>query len=235
MLIYDSRQLGSDAAEGRHEYMICGQAPDAAEGRHKHNVGLRPHLSGVADGRRGKICEINVGLRPHLSGVAEGRRMKKPVKKCGPSATSVRRGRRPAREKPVKKCGPSATSVRRGRRPTREKTSQKMWAFGHICPAWPKAYARKNQSKNVGLRPHLSSVAEGRREKKAIKKCGPSATSVRRGRRPARENLWNKCWPSATSVRRDRSPTRKNMFEIMWDFGHICPAWPVADARKSVE
>ena len=115
MLIYDSRQLGSDAAEGRHEYIICGQAPDAAEGRHKH-------LSGVAEGRRGKICEINVGLRPHLSGVAEGRREKKPVKKCGPSATSVRRGRRP----------------------TREKTGQKMLAFGHICPAWPKADARKS-------------------------------------------------------------------------------------------
>jgi hypothetical protein len=123
--------------------------------------------------------------------------------------------------------------VAEGRR--EKKPVKKMWALGHICPLWPKACARKNQSKNVGLRPHLYGVAEGLREKKAIKKCGPSATSVRRGRRPARENLWNKCWPSATSVRRDRSPTRKNMFEIMWDFGHICPAWPVADARKSVE
>jgi hypothetical protein len=92
----------------------------------------------------------------------------------------------------------------------REKTSKKMWAFGHICPAWPKAYARKNQSKNVGLRPHLSSVAEGRREKKPVKKCGPSATSVRRGRRPAREKTSQK----------------------MWAFGHICTAWPKACARK---
>jgi hypothetical protein len=36
------------------------------------------------------------------------------------------------------------------------KRIEKMLAFGHICPAWPQADARKNQSKNVGLRPHLS-------------------------------------------------------------------------------
>ena len=129
----------TDVAEGRHKYMICGQARDAAEGRHKY-----------------MSC-----------------------KSRRPSATSEMR---------------FETDVRCGRRPIWFESHfslGKMWTFGHICTAWPKAYARKT----------------------CLKKCEPSATSVRGGRRP----------------------TRKNMFEIMWAFGHICPAWPKADARKSVE